>query len=171
MPDQRLFFVPLTADDLQHIESFDCGDDEMNTFIRQECYDEQECNLNATYLMYQGGDLVAFCSICADRLILGHTERDEAELPRAVVPAIKIARLGRSVAFRNGGFGTMMLKAVHRKILDLASQIGARFMTLDAYLPRVPYYESLGFIKNSNQGKNIPTVSMRKDIYEPLEEL
>lgn len=170
MPEHRLFFVPLTEDDLQHIETFDCGDDEMNSFIRQECYDEQTCNLNATYLMYQGGDLVAFCSICADRLILGNDERDDAELPRAVVPAIKIARLGRAVAFRNAGIGTMMLKAVHRKLLDLAPQIGARYITLDAYPNRVPYYESLGFIKNSNQGKNRPTISMRKDIYEPFNE-
>ncbi len=55
-------------------------------------------------LLYIGGDLAAFCSICADRLRLASHETD-AEWPRSVVPAVKIARLGRSVRLRDLGVG------------------------------------------------------------------
>ncbi len=46
--EPRQFFVLMTEDDLPHLNDFDCGDEEMNLFLRDDCFDEQKRSLNAT---------------------------------------------------------------------------------------------------------------------------
>lgn len=137
----------------------------MNRFLSEECFWEQKSGLNTTYLLYYRGKLAAFCSICADKISLSKSEQQTDNLPRHSVPAVKIARLGRDVQFKGYGFGKYMLDFVHRTILEAREVIGVRYMTLDAYPNKVSYYESLGYVRNANQGRDSATVSMRKDIF------
>lgn len=161
-----LLFARLSDDDLEHIGSFDCADEEMNRFFKEECYDEQKRGLNATYVLYYKGELAAFCSICTDKINLASSEQTEMSLPRGSVPTIKVARLGRAVKFRSHGFGTFILEYVRLQVLEISESVGVRFLTLDAYQHREAYYETLGFKRNQNQGKNSTTISMRLDIFE-----
>jgi ribosomal protein S18 acetylase RimI-like enzyme len=165
---RSLLIAQLTEDDLPYLVDFDCGDEEMNKFLREECYQEQELGCNSTTLLFYNGQLAAFVSICADKINL--EDYEESGLPRKAVPAIKVARLGRAVEFREYGFGKIMLDHALNTAFDLYSLIGARFVTLDAYPPRVPYYRACGFIENPVPKGARPrdTVSMRRDIFLPL---
>ena len=140
----------------------------MNRFFREECYEEQQLGLNSTYVLYYNGELAAFCSVCADKLILADNEQEGMELPRGVVPAIKVARLGRSVKFKEFGFGSYMLDYVRYRAIQLSeTDLGVRLITLDAYPHRVEYYISKGYVVNQKQHKKASTVSMRLDIFNP----
>jgi hypothetical protein len=58
------------------------------------------------------------------------------------------------------------------QVIKIAEEhVGVRFLTLDAYPNRVPFYESLGFIPNSQQDTRKGTISMRLDIYTDMENL
>lgn len=168
MVDPRSFFVDLFCqDDLQYLDSFDCGDIDMNTFYRDEFYEEMELGLNATYALLFKGELAVLCSICADRINLAADEKEETELPRGVVPAIKIARIGRDIRFKEQRLGKLMLDYIILMILkEYYKSIGVRMITLDAYPNRVEFYEELGFKVNKNQGKDNHNVSMRLDIFD-----
>ncbi len=159
----------LNENDLSHIESFDCGDENMNYFLRYDCFEEQKKGLNITYLLFYRGELAAFCSICADKINLAKDEQSGHELPRGSVPAVKVARIGRAQQYRDLGLGKLLFDYVRMEIIELAQRnLGIRFITLDAYEHRVPYYSSLRFMKNNNQGRNCSTISMRLDIYGEL---
>lgn len=166
---KAIHLVRLSDDELPDLLGFDCADDEMNSFLCNEAFNEQEIGMNNTVLLYYMGTLAAFCSICCDSIPLSKKERDDQEIPRYKVPAIKVARLGRDVRFKGCSFGKFLIDYIKNTAFEISTtKVGVRFLTLDAYLHRVGYYESLGFIRNEAMRVNPHnnTVSMRADIYE-----
>lgn len=88
------------------------------------------------------------------------------------MPAIKIARIGRSIKFRELKLGKLMIDYIIYKILkDFQINIGVRMVTLDAYEDSIGFYLDIGFDVNRNQGKSSSTVSMRLDIFDYAEQL
>lgn len=159
----------LTEDKIQDLANFDCGDDEMNRFFHEEVLHEQEIGMNTTILLYYNEELAAACSICCDAITLNPEEKKIEEVPYAKVPAIKVARLGRDIKFKNLKLGKFLVDYIKSIAYDLNdSTVGVRFLTLDAYPKRVNYYrEELGFIINEyTKRKDGLPVSMRADIFD-----
>lgn len=165
---KAVHLVRLSEDELPDLVDFDCGDQEMNRFLKEEAFDEQAIGMNSTVLLYYMGSLAAFCSVCCDSIPLSTKEQREEEIPRYKVPSIKIARLGRSVRFSGYGFGGFLINYVKSVAFELGtSRVGVRFLTLDAYPNKVKYYEGFGFVRNEAM-KPGPSgnVSMRADIFD-----
>ncbi|EGL20013.1 MULTISPECIES: GNAT family N-acetyltransferase [unclassified Paenibacillus] len=170
--ERQVAVYPLGKEDEWYISQFDCEDEEMNRFFREECLEEQNFGLNKTFVLYYCGDLAAFCSICADRISLASSEKEVSQLPRNSVPAVKIARLGRDKKYKDLKLGRYLMEYVQYQVLNISQeQLGIRFITLDAYPARVPFYESLNFIQNVQQDARKGTVSMRFDIFSSSESL
>lgn len=158
----------LTESELNDLVSFDCSDEEMNRFLNDEAYEEQDKGMNSTILLYYEGSLAAFCSVCCDAIRLSKDESRDGDIPYCKVPAIKIARLGRNTKYKNYGFGRLLIDYIKTVALELNKTIlGVRFITLDAYPSKVGYYESIGFVRNQAiKNSPIGNVSMRADIYD-----
>ncbi len=171
MSDQRLnvkaiVLAGLTAEDAGELAYFDCGDSDMNEFLREESLDQQMQNLSKTYLLYYMGELAAFCSICADSIKLHYEEKQGERLSRNVAPAIKIARLGRDIKFSGLGLGRFMISYVASLARELSNSLGIRYITIDAYPDKADYYRSIGFVPNEAYRSHTRTVSMRVGIYD-----
>ena len=89
-------------------------------------------------------------------------------------PAIKIGRLGVDKNYISRGFGQLLVDLVITMAEDMNrstnwdSSLGVRFVTLDALLGRVEYYQRRVFAVNMDskyQGKKRRTISMRCDIF------
>ncbi|WP_347490113.1 hypothetical protein ABDB91_02770 [Desulfoscipio sp. XC116] len=147
---KAILLVRLSETEIPDLETFDCGDAEMNRFLRKEAYSEQEAGMNSTILLYYTGELAAFCSVCCDSIPLSNKEREEEKIEAQYkVPAIKIARLGRSIRFREYGLGGFLIDYIKDIAYELStSKIGVRFITLDAYPGKEKYYLDNGFIRN-----------------------
>jgi len=164
---KAILLARLAEEDLLNLANFDCGDSEMNHFLKEEAYKEQCAGLNSTVLLYYKGDLAAFGSVCCDSIPLSTKERPD-NFPPHKIPAIKLARLGRHHKFKSFEFGKRLVEYVKNMAYELSqTQIGVRFITIDAYLERVEFYRSLDFVENEklNQGKRT-TISMRSDIFD-----
>lgn len=166
---KAIVLARLTENELPDVENFDCGDEEMNIFLREEASAEQAMGMNSTVLLYYQGSLAAFCSVCCDAIPLSDTEREEEGITvHYRAPAIKIARLGRDEKYHGLGMGQVLVDYVKDMASELSkSRLGVRFITTDAYANRVDYYSCLGFIPNqAARGRSSPTVSMRADIFD-----
>jgi len=172
MPDinpKAVLLVRLSETELPDLEVFDCGDIEMNSFLRNEAYQEQETGMNSTILLYYEGELAAFCSVCCDSIPLSKEEREEEKIEVTYkVPAIKIARLGRVLKYKDYGLGSFLIDYIKDIAFELStSKVGVRFITLDAYSDREQYYSDKGFIRNGAMNKRSDgTISMRTDIFD-----
>lgn len=166
----KVLLTRLAEDNLPDLVNFDCGDNEMNIFLRDEAFDEQGKGLNSTTLLYYQNDLAAFCSICCDSILLSPDERQEIDITRATVPAIKIARLGRDLKYRKLKLGIFLIEYIKNLAYELSETVlGVRLLTLDAYPERVKYYSNINFSVNEEmkrRKRRDGAVSMRIDIFD-----
>lgn len=153
-----------------NLSKFDCGDKDINDFIRNDAINYQEANLATTTLFIHNEEIIGFFSAEADSLKLMPPEKEEHEVDKKPImefPAIKIARLGRDAKFKNQDVGNNILKWAIGYILECSKMIAVRFVTVDAYHNKVPWYQSFGFKINSDRHytKKTQHVSMRYDLF------
>lgn len=147
---------------------------EMENFLKEEAFEEQEKGLNTTHLFIDReiGKIAAYVSLCNDSIGLELKERDEMGLTYTTVPALKIARLAVANEYQGKGMGKSLIQFsayMGRKIKELS---GLAFLTLDCYEHRVSFYESVGFVRNMVQPVVLPydtPISMRIGLEEYLE--
>jgi len=147
---------------------------QMNEFIKNQAWYEQQQNLSVTFLVYHMGELVSYASICTDLLTLSKKEKQSevASPTNGGYPSIKIARLavGRRGCCR--GFGRLMVEYVSELCRNLSEDVGIRFITVDSYPAREGFYTKMGFTRNCDRvpNRNNGLVSMRSNIFEAANE-
>lgn len=146
--------------------------EEMDKFLREEAWSDQEKGLSATYLFVYSGELVAYLSLCNDAIRLELQEREGMELAYMTEPAIKVARLAVSNKFQGQGLGKEALEYAVFVSQQVREYSGVVFITLDCYEHRLDYYTGFGFVKNLIQPIELPydsPISMRLWIDDYLE--
>ena len=149
---------------------------EMEDFLKEEAFEEQEKGLNTTHLFIdrETGKIAAYVSLCNDSIGLELEERDNMGLSYTTVPALKIARLAVAVEYQGMGLGKSLIQFsayMGRKVKEMS---GLAFLTLDCFEHRVSFYESVGFVKNLIQPILLPydtPISMRIGLEEYLERM
>lgn len=147
---------------------------EMDDFLFNEAFEDQEKGLSTTYLFIHDSKLVAYLSLCNDAIQLDFEEKTDMGLSYTTEPAIKIARLAVSNEAQGMGLGRDAIEfaiVVSQNIRELS---GVVFLTLDCYEHRLSYYEKFGFEKNLIQPIELPydsPISMRLWIDEYLKKL
>jgi GNAT superfamily N-acetyltransferase len=166
-----LDLIPVIQEKHQEaMAAFDCHDDDLNDFVRNDCYRYQEQCLSHTRLARdkQTGIIVGFITLLSDSIILETKEKKHLfDFHKKVVqfPALKIARLGVRHEAQRGGVGVSLLNyaigVASRLNYDL--NVGCRFITVDAYPQSVSWYQQHGFVDNQAAKKRINR-SMRYDL-------
>jgi GNAT superfamily N-acetyltransferase len=170
--------MPLSLDDLELVRAdpqhdtsrFDCSDDDLNDFVRTDCFNYQKHYLSHTRLAKYRGEIIAFVTLLADSIIL-ETREKESWLPfhKKIVyfPALKIGRIAVHKDYQRQGVGdALMIYCLGIAVrINEELNVGCRFITADAYEMSVSWYEKQGFVFNEHKkGKKHP--SMRLDILE-----
>ena len=177
LQQQKIPSYDLTASRLNcgmSLGAFDCGDEDLNSFLKEDALAYQEKALVNTYVCFHKNAPVGFYSVCSDAIKLDESEKLQAfgsKKPHRDYPAVKIARLGVAMGGQNRGVGTFMVKLAIGQAISVSKEIGCRFVTVDAY-PKdkvLAFYSKLGFTKNSAD-KSGSNVSMRLDLISFLRE-
>ena len=50
---KAIWLAKLTEEEIVDLANFNCGDEEMNDFLKNEAYEEQECGMNTTIIRIQ----------------------------------------------------------------------------------------------------------------------
>ncbi|MEI6789154.1 MAG: GNAT family N-acetyltransferase [bacterium] len=140
------------------IGDFDCGDADLNEFLRDDAVTYLTELLSVTYLVMDKKRVAGFFSLSNDKLTCAPDEdgtkatwnRLQRTIPnkkrRKSYPAVKVGRLGVCADMQRSGLGRQILDWL--KILFLtANRTGCRFITVDAYNnPRtIGFYERNDF--------------------------
>lgn len=144
----------------------------MNSFVKDEAYDEQSSGLNRTSLLFYDDNLVGYVSLCADSIKLKEDELENAHLPYETVPAIKVARLAIHKTFHRKGLGKYLINYAVSRAFKTREFCGVKFLTVDCHDHRIEYYQYLDFVINGEQmieGSSL--TSLRLDIDSYLEKM
>ena len=146
-----LSFTPFKAETAA-IMSFDCGNDELNEFLRTDEVTEFEReHLGKTTLVYCHGELAGYYTIYADSLERTYV-RKHGSLSKASamhvksIPAIMVGRLAVDRKWQGKGVGKAILERIAMYALDNSHHLGIRLILVQARLDAVPFYEKSGFV-------------------------
>ena len=151
------------------VSKFDCGDDDLNDFLKNDAFIYQEKKIATTILFFYEENLIGFLSVAADSLRLNLDEKKSYDIHQKKledIPAVKLARLAMDKNYQKQGVGTNILKWCIGYTLECSDRIAIRFITVDAYPEKVNFYQKFNFIVNQNKHytKKDYQVSMRYDL-------
>jgi len=140
------------------IESFDCGDDDLNDFILNEATFFQKEKLAVSYLLRGVEDsskVIAFFSLSNDKISITDFEnktrynrfskRFNNKKRLKSYPAVKIGRLGVMISLKGKSIGSFILDII-KSYFSIDNKAGCRFLTVDAYADAIPFYLKNGFV-------------------------
>ncbi|MBR1800443.1 MAG: GNAT family N-acetyltransferase [Bacteroidaceae bacterium] len=140
------------------VESFDCGDADLNDFILSDAPLYLHEKLAVTYTVLEktnGNKVVAFFSLSNDRISISDfdsktkynrfSRRFNNHKRLKSYPAAKIGRLAVEVSTRGGNLGSYLLTFIKR-YFTADNKTGCRFLTVDAYAAAIPFYLKNGFV-------------------------
>lgn len=142
----------------EQIESFDCGDADLNDFILHESQLYRKALLAVSYVLERNDDksVCAYFSLANDRISIEDFENNTAfnrfrrrrfvnEKRLKSYPAAKICRLAVSSQYRGEHIGSFILNFIKSSFVT-DNKTGCRFLTVDAYRQTLPFYSVNHFI-------------------------
>jgi GNAT superfamily N-acetyltransferase len=140
------------------ISSFDCGDDDLNDFLKNDANNYLTSMLAVTYLIKFETEIAAYFCLSNDSLtrttVLTAEEKSlwnkvGRKIPnskrRKTYPAVKIGRLAVNQKFSGLGLGTQIILSVREMYISEQHHAGCRFVTVDAYRSALSFYERNDF--------------------------
>lgn len=169
--------VPLTPD--YPLTTFDCGDEDLNKFLLDDAKPSQELRIANTFILEADDGRIAayFCllsdKVSKDEVIGSRWKKVRARFPKGKqfrsYPSVKIGRLAVSLDFRGQNVGSDMMDKLVKKLQGERNALAFRFITVDAYLSAVPFYEKNGFLHLTKKDEDEHTRLMYFDMMEITE--
>ena len=147
-----------------NLTSFDCGNYDLNDFIKNNALDYQKQHIAQTTCILYGGEIVAYYTLACDALYLLNKEKRKSGIPFIkgqydTYPAIKICRMACINNYKRNRIESLLIKLIIGKVYTLNSEnrIACRFITVDAYPGAQKFYEKQGFVYNLHPNYLIKT--------------
>ncbi len=145
-------------EEISEIGEFDCGDAALNAFLKVDaCHFKSEMIAN-TFVLQEDEKIVAYFSLFNDivsrkvRGLFPHAKHFSS------YPAVKIGRLAVSRAMRSSGVGSRLINLIKQMAILNQPMSAVRFLTVDAYMQAVPFYERNCFkpLRNEAERGTLP---------------
>jgi GNAT superfamily N-acetyltransferase len=168
----KFSFRQIDAD--TEIKSFDCGDADLNDFLYSDAKNYFKSMMALTYLLEDtvAGTTVAYYSLLNDKIVFDPDEKSIwNKLNRKIAnskrrkdyPAVKIGRLAVSRKYSGHHIGSTILLQI-KHVFSTMRRSACRFITVDAYVAAIPFYEKCGFTFLSDKDKHAKTRAMYFDL-------
>ncbi len=140
------------------VKNFSCGDTDLDDFILHHAAAFQKHLLSVSYAFVDSNTsrVLAYCSLANDKVAISDF-KDKTEFNRfrkkrgfpnekrlKSYPAVKLCRLGVDKSAKGLRIGTTILNYI-KSMFVINNKTGCRFLTVEAYLNAVPFYEKNGF--------------------------
>lgn len=129
------------------LDSFDCGKDELNRFLKRQAWNNQQSHSAQTYVLAKELSVLGYYSLAAGSVRHEDaTERVKKGLARHPIPVILLARLAVDVSLQGKGVGPALLKDALLRAASAADTIGARALLVHAKDDNAKaFYENFDF--------------------------
>ncbi len=151
-----------------HVDQFDCGDEDLNDFIINDAPLYRKTLLAITYILEHKSSkkVVAYFSVANDRISIKdfptNTDFNRFRKHKFVnekrlrsYPAIKLCRLGIDKSVQGQQIGTFLIDFVSTLFVT-DNKSGCRFLTVDAYSEAIAFYQKndFTFLSSEDEGQH-----------------
>jgi len=163
----------LTSD--YEMKSFDCGDADLNDFLMNDAKQFAEKRIANTYILEDESRIVAYFSLLNDKVSKTDASNSAWKklkklFPRSKqfssYPSVKLGRFAVASDYEGKGLGRKLMDQVKSSLVQDQGYSAFRFLTVDAYLSAVPFYEKNGFKMLLTSDTDKHTRAMYFDLFE-----
>lgn len=126
---------------------FDCGQEDLNRFLRRQAWSSQQSNSAQTYVLARDLKVLGYYSLAVSAVSYdAATDRVKKGQGRHRVPVILLARLAVDRSVQRQGLGAALLKDALVRTAGAAATVGARALLVHAKdSDAKAFYESFDF--------------------------
>lgn len=121
------------------LKNFSCGMEDMDKFLQDDALNQQQKNLNVSYLVLYNKEIIGFYSIFTDNIPYNKLNLKE-ENKYNTYPAVKIGRLAVSKKYKGNKIGTLILDNICGEIKKFSKKLGIKFVLVDSYCSIRKFY-------------------------------
>jgi GNAT superfamily N-acetyltransferase len=115
------------------VDSFDCGSEALNAFLRRYALTNQSAGTAQTYVAEVGDNVAGYYSLTFGQVEYGDaSERMTKGIARHPVPVMLLARLGVDRTWQGKGLGAALLADALRRTAQAADIAGMRALVVHA---------------------------------------
>lgn len=136
------------------LEGFDCGDEDLNNFLVEDAKGFLDKRIATSYILEDNGNIVAYFCLLNDKISRqdvtnGQWKRIKGRFPErkqfGSYPAIKIGRFAVSSLYKGRHIGTDLMNLLKGMLANNTNYSAFRYLTVDAYLSAVEFYQKNNF--------------------------
>ena len=165
--------VRLTPD--TELVGFDCGDDDLNSFLVEDAKNFLDKRIATSYLLVDGDNIVAYFCLLNDKISRQDVTNSQWKKIKGAFPdrkqfgsypAIKIGRFAVSSKYRGRNIGTDLMNLLKDMLNGNPNYSAFRFLTVDAYISAINFYLKNNFKPLSEKIQNDHTRLLFFDMLE-----
>jgi len=165
--------VKLTAE--HDLSQFDCGDSDLNGFLKDDALYFTKQRIANTFILEDEGRIAAYFCLLNDKVSQLESSNNKWKTIKhgfpegkqfSSYPAIKIGRFAVSLDYRGQGLGTDLMVMLKDMLDGNPNYSAFRYLTVDAYLSAIGFYEKNDFKILSPMTKDEHTRLMFFDMME-----
>lgn len=146
---QNYYFETLTQN--HDLSEFDCGDEDLNDFLKNDALNQQKEKLNITKLVIYGNEIIGYATILTDTLILKNIKDENLRTKiksklrvtskNRSIAAVKIGRLAIDKKYSRKGLGSHILRNILKNLKNISeNKVGFRFIIIEGYAKAFSFY-------------------------------
>ena len=134
---------------------FDCGDEEVNRFLREQALQDHEKDMSRTMVLIDDvGDqtqIIGYHTLAMRQARQEDIPKDKPKIKRSI-PVVLLGQLGVDIAFQGRDLGELLLIDAQARVDEISLRTGIRAMMLDARNERLArWYEQHDFVRFPGQ--------------------
>lgn len=149
---------------------FDCGENQLNNFLKAKARQNQSLNFNKTFVAIESGDkakrVLGFYSLSMGEIDLSSLpESISKKLPKHPVPVARMGRLAVDTSTKGQGLGKLLLVDAMKRVQSASELVGVYALLVDAKDDNAKsFYKKYGFIELVDEPMTLflPLVSFPK---------
>ena len=151
--DSNSFFREM----LEKTQDFDCTVQFLNDFLFQQAVEDNSKAVSRTYFLILNDKIVAFYTIAIDNVEIDVVNNKAIEYR---LPVLKVIALAVDKKVQNMRMGSMIIKQIYKKVMNLHKEVAITGVYLIAYRSAVDFYRKMGFhLIGPEYLLNLPTMN------------
>lgn len=151
------------------LRRFDCGEENLNEFLRFYAKQNDEKGLGRTFVLEDENTILGYYTLASAQIEFDHLPDGLSKrLPRYPAPPIRLARLAVAKEKQRQGIGKTLLQYALKRIMLVSVNAGVAFIIVDAKESAFGFYEKYGFVRLEKEGNvfALPVASLLKAIID-----
>lgn len=131
----------------EYINNFDCGDNNLNEYLKKYARQNDHRRLGRTFLLIKDDfTVIGFYTLTTGEIRPDYLDEEERKrLPKYPIPCLRICRLAVDKKYQGSGFGKTMIKEIIKKTLQISDIVGLFALIVEPKDSAVGFYEHYGF--------------------------